>query len=158
MLRRLTYLFFFNFGFLLANAQPNVNQLRSAVGQLLSKNLQHNKIKDSTAVYGAALLIDATVAKGKPLVKFQFNNYEVESFFNELTALEKLDYTSLMKKRKSAKFIYHIHITVTDSTYNPSIIDIENAEQAVVNLLAQAAGERESLGSMIIKLDKKVYH
>jgi hypothetical protein len=144
--------------FLSANAQQNAAELRSAVGQLISKNLQNDKIMDSTAVYATALLVDVDIVKGKQLLKYEFNNYEFQRFFSDLSVLEKLDYSSLLKKQKSGKFIYQIYITVTNSTYSPALIDIEIAEQAVIKLLAQATGERESLGSLMIKLDKKVYH
>lgn len=157
MFRKLICSLLISLSFLSANAQQNAAKLRSAVGQLISKNLQKDKIKDSTAVYATAL-VDVDIVKGEQLLKYEFNNYQFQRFFNDLNALEKLDYSSLLKKRKSGKFIYQIYITVTDSTYNPAVIDIETAEQAVIKLLAQARGERESLGSLMIKLDKKVYH
>lgn len=158
MFRKLICLLLLSLSLLSANAQRNATELCSAIEQLISKNLQNDKVKDSTAVYATALLIDVTIVKGQQLLKYEFNNHEFQSFFNDLSALEKLNYSSLLKKRTSGKFIYQIFITVTDSTYNPALIHIETAEQAVVELLAQARGERESLGSLMIKLDKKVYH
>lgn len=126
--------------------------------ELFPLNLTPEKFKDSTAVYATSILIDVQRVKGQQIVKYDYNNYDFKTIFTDLSGLEKLDYSAILKKTKSKKLIYRVYITVGDSTYKPAVVNIEKMEEAVIKLLAQIEENRESVGSLIVKIDKKVSH
>lgn len=158
MCRRLICSSFLILSFLSVNAQKDFAELRKNIGRIVSANLTHDKFKDSTAVYATSILIDVHKVKGQQIVKYDYNNYDFKTIFTDLSGLEKLDYSVVLKKTKSKKLIYRLYITVGDSTYKPALVDIEKMEEAVIKLLAQIEENRESVGSLIVKFDKKVYH
>ncbi len=144
--------------FLSVNAQKNITELRRSIGRVVGSNLKHEKFKDSTAVYATAILIDVNNIEGKQVVKYEYNNYDFKSILTDLSGLEDLDYSPILKKAKSKRLIYRVYITVVDSTYKPALVNIEKMEEAVIKLLSQPDEDAESIGSLIVKLDKKVYH
>lgn len=157
MYKRLICFLFLAFSFIKNHAQENIAALHSRIGRIVSANLTHEKFKDSTAVYATSIFIDVHKIKGKQDVKYDYNNYDFKSIFTDLSALEKLDYSVILKKAKSKRLVYRVYITVGDSTYKPAVVDIEKMEEAVIKLLAQTDGNREPIGSLILKFDKKVY-
>lgn len=154
----ITILFIFHKSNIRAQEQSNMEHISSNISKILSNGLLQDKIKDSTAIYANSIVINVDIQKRQQIVTLISNNHFVDRFFNGLDSLKKIDYSLLMGKRRTAKFIFKIYIIVSDSKYNPHLIDIEEIYKSVNYLFVRDELRIQNLGSIVLKLDKKIYH
>jgi hypothetical protein len=157
-IKKIFILLFFLFSKASAFAQNDqIKNVKKAVSGIVAENMIVEKIKDSTAVYSFFITISVTKLKGKRIVKSEINNNEVALFFKGLDLLKKIDYTSLLKKKKEAKFSFNGYILVHDSKYDQDLIEISTLPKALKHLFLNDESNLENLGSIILEYDKKVY-
>lgn len=142
------------------NAQSEPEIVSKKVSKLLWASFNADKVKDSTAVYGAVLTI--VVKKGElgfaPSVKIEINDKEVAAFFGDLDTIKKIDYTNVLAEKKQVDLFLKIYVLVTNSKYEAQLIDIENTWDMFSKTQFVGEGRMINLGMSVIKTDKKVYH
>lgn len=63
-----------------------------------------------------------------------------------------------MKDKKTARFSIKVYVIVNDSKYNPHLVKLDDVEESLKRLNLHDDLEVLSLGLMIMKVDKRVYH
>ncbi|WP_129715614.1 hypothetical protein [Pedobacter sp. SYP-B3415] len=114
-------------------------------------------MKDSTAIYSLSIVISVTKQRKKLNVATELNNEQVRSFFVGTEALKKLDYNKLMKGRKESKFVVSAYILVYGSR-SDRVVKLSDVPAALKFLFVQNQADQENLGTVLLEVDKKVYH
>lgn len=141
------------------NGQSNneIRKLNFQIQGMLSNKMSSEIIKDSTAFYATTIIINVSTRKNEQNVSITYDDFKIDYAFEKFDFLKKLDYSKLMNGQKSANFVYRVLVLVSDSTYNPPLIDIESVFRNTINLFVKEEYKSQFIGSFIVKLDKKIY-
>ena len=121
-------------------------------------NINHDKIKDSTAIYTFSLKIEVTKHPDSQQVKITVNNPTILQALGNLNALKKHNYNTLLQNNDSAKILMRLYLIVLNSDYNPKLVDIYNIPIMLKSLLEKVDHTFIDAGIYGIMIDKKVYN
>lgn len=142
-----------------SQSKKDVDSIGNVLRKILDNAVIHDKIKDSTAVYATTILIDVTLKGKQQFVEVTTNNPKFSSGLN-LISLEKfkeVDFRSLMKDKKAAKFSFKVYFAVYDSKYNHNV-KLEDVAKSIQNLILRDEFGIRNLGFKLTIFDKTIYH
>jgi len=142
-----------------AKSQMPANTIGSfeMVKKVIADKINWEILKDSTAIYTFCLKIDIKGNKRGPTIECSINNPEISNIFLGFSDLQKLDYSSIIKKGKK-RFLVRCYIFVLSSDYSPKVVDIYSIPKSVKFLHQVIDNSYEDLGTFIQQYDKKVYN
>ena len=137
----------------------SVDSIKNVVSKILDDAVVHEKIKDSTAVYALTILMDVKLEGKEQLVEVTTNNpkFSPGLDFVCLDKLKKIDFRSLMKDKKAAKFSFKVYFAVYDSKYNHKV-KLEDVAKSIQDLILRDEFGIHNLGFKLTIFDKTVYH
>lgn len=63
-----------------------------------------------------------------------------------------------MRRLRIRQQYIRVELTLYDSTYNPSLVELSDVSQAILVFMEKVEPETIDLGSMMIVYDKKIYY
>ncbi|WP_426328077.1 hypothetical protein [Pedobacter sp. R-06] len=127
------------------------------LSRFILNNINHEMIKDSTAVYTFSLKIEIEKKKGIQLVKTNVNNPLISLALDSLNALNKYNYDVYLKNGK-AKILMRFYLIALSSDYNPKLVDVHNIPETIKFLFEKGDDTFIDMGAYGITIDKKVYN